>query len=696
MSDMITIDTLSDLINHFKADKGQRWYEDKHIPRLNSSVVQISEITRQFVNGKLNLRTYVNALHEAFQNTEESWSAKGNGFMMPLRKMIKNHDEKSPIAETRLRELLTDLNIENIGIKIEQLYDFLQKERKRLRNESKPNGSAAEAGKSATIISLFAFWLHPEQAPVVYHEDTRSGLAWLVTNGLLEPRLELHINSNIVIVTSNSDHQAFQSAINNLLNQYPELKRHSHWSEYFFSWLAGHKSKIIVNKRPDEPVITDGGGTPSPMLIGNNPLSPTLEPLLTQLIHIVQKHLLVDESTIRDIYHALLAGHVILSGPPGTGKTELARWIPELLWQRPENEDDDDDPEKVTLTKSTAYTTSLVTATDEWSVRTLISGIAPVSKDGNVAYKVQYGHLTRAILKNWLLQDENPDEWSSARRTLITSSSGIERGVQQIFHGQWLVIDEFNRAPIDLALGEALTALGGNDVLRVMTESGSMELPIPKDFRIIGTLNSFDRNYLNQISEALKRRFSFVEILPPGRSLRKAEQAIVLRKAQKQVSHLIEALSWESIIVQANSEGQYSIIGPDELHPFREAFEAAWRLFEVIRIYRQLGTAQAISLVRHMLIAGILQGYTTQEEWMSKALDAALCDTIADQLQVLLPDEIDALLLVLTHARDGFSAVYNRLLASLVDRPQRRERPVARLEPHQRRERRGLSLRRRG
>ena len=253
--------------------------------------------------------------------------------------------------------------------------------------------------------------------------------------------------------------------------------------------------------------------------------------------------------------------------------------------------------------------------------------------------------------------------------------------MQLPFRGQWLVIDEFNRAPIDLALGDALTALGGNDVLRVAIEGGSAELPIPQDFRIIGTLNSFDRSYLNQISEALKRRFSFIEIVPPTRAQREAEQGIVLFKALSRVSHLSDlidtsdtsksAIYWGDIGIESDEDGRYSITWYDEQLPFREAFAFAWRTLEVIRIYRQLGTAQAITFLQHILIAGILQGYSTREDWIEKAMDAPLCATLADQLQVLLPDEIEALLLYLTCERGAFSAAYNTLLSRLADRQHR-------------------------
>src|SRR6185312_15670052 len=210
---------------------------------------------------------------------------------------------------------------------------------------------------------------------------------------------------------------------------------------------------------------------------------------------------------------------------------------------------------------------------DEWSVRTLIGGIAPRSSNGSVIYSIQYGYLTTTILKNWSFDPSKPEEWNTLRRTIVTAPGSIDRSTPQEFRGQWLVIDEFNRAPIDLALGDALTALGGNDVLRVPIDGGSAELPIPLDFRVIGTLNSFDRNYLNQISEALKRRFSFIEILPPTRGQRSAEQGIALYKALNRVRHLTDTISvdeegtlyWQGVAaIGYDPLGLYSILWEDE------------------------------------------------------------------------------------------------------------------------------------
>jgi hypothetical protein len=454
-------------------------------------------------------------------------------------------------------------------------------------------------------------------------------------------------------------------------------------------WKITDKGLERIGQAPDPP---PDESISLPVVSDDNPLAPTPEALLRQLIAELRGRILIDEPLVRRIYHALLAGHVILSGPPGTGKTELARLIPELLWQSEVNAGANPDPNGAAMTTArtttTAYATHLVTATDEWSVRTLIGGLAPTSDGGQVAYRIQHGHLTAALFENWAISPGNPNEWVNPERKTLKTSSYLADGTTTEFRGRWLVIDEFNRAPIDLALGDALTALGGSGRLRVPVDGGSAELPLPADFRIIGTLNSFDRNYLNQISEALKRRFAFIEVPVPIRARRVAEQAIVLAKALAGVAHLSPAITvdpgrrvqWPNVVsITRAAGGEWSISWATPAPALQEVFGFVWNNFEVIRIYRQLGTAQAIALLRQMLIAGIVQNFTTVAQWV-EAADLALCDTVADQLQILLPDELEVLINALT-ASDAatFTTRLNATLLRLLASPRRLAAQVAAL-----------------
>lgn len=168
--------------------------------------------------------------------------------------------------------------------------------------------------------------------------------------------------------------------------------------------------------------------------------------------------------------------HVILTGPPGTGKTTLA-YLAGEVGQR--------------SMMCTGYLPT--TATTEWTTFETIGGFQPTSE----------GLIYRAGMF-----------------------------VEAIESGRWLVIDEMNRSNFDRAFGQLFTVLSGQAVVLPFKRAGNprhlsivppgVEAPdntepirVPSTWRIISTMNVFDKNLLFEMSYALMRRFAFIEVASP-------------------------------------------------------------------------------------------------------------------------------------------------------------------------------------
>ena len=189
-----------------------------------------------------------------------------------------------------------------------------------------------------------------------------------------------------------------------------------------------------------------------------------------------------------EIYAQLLAAilsekHIILTGPPGTAKTTLAQAVAGAA-------------EVAGLCSGFMPTT----ATADWTTYETIGGLRP---NGRGELEFCEGHFLEAIRND-----------------------------------QWLLIDELNRSQFDRAFGQLFTVLSGQPVVlpysrpahegqKLVLVPEGIESPIPdgdileipRQWRIIATMNVFDKSLLFEMSFALMRRFAFIEVMSPSPSV---------------------------------------------------------------------------------------------------------------------------------------------------------------------------------
>lgn len=169
---------------------------------------------------------------------------------------------------------------------------------------------------------------------------------------------------------------------------------------------------------------------------------------------------LLDEIEFEASAHILAGKNIIFYGPPGTGKTRRCKELVSIFCDK-EHWD-------------------LVTANGEWTKYDVIGG--QLLEEG----EFKEGFLTKAARNG-----DSKDPY-------------------------WLIIDEINRANLDLAFGEAFTLL---DVEyrkeSPLTTWEEQDIHLPDNFRIVATMNSYDKAMLHKLGYAFRRRFAFVEIPSP-------------------------------------------------------------------------------------------------------------------------------------------------------------------------------------